>query len=132
MRTLPGGSAFLQHGARRTPDGIRGGRVMAKALGVELMHELAGRVVVDRPESHDDAARARHSKGPLQSKHAFSVAKLSVAGVACRKYGPVHVTQVEGSNLLRSENGLRSAVIAAGEDQSRMEQWVAAAAALVQ
>src|SRR5579863_64904 len=132
MGALAGGTTLKKQPAGGGPDGIRCGRVMAEALGVELVHEVARDIVVYRPQSHDDAVHAGDAECAFETKNAFAVLQNAVAGVARRENGPVDAAEIERSNLLRGKNGGLAALIHAGEDETGVEQGIAVSATLVE
>lgn len=89
----------------------------AEAFGIQLMHELARRVIVDGPKSHDHAARPGDAKCALQAQHSFAVAQLSVAGIASGKNRPINSAKIERGDLLGGKNGLCRAVTAPREHE---------------
>jgi CRP-like cAMP-binding protein len=126
------GTAFGEQGARGIPYRVRRGGVMAEALIVELVHELTRRLIIDRPQGHDDGVGSGYAEGALKAEDAFSVAEFAVAGVAGGENCPIDSAEIERGDLLRGEDGLRRAVVAAGEDQSGVKQRIAVPAGLIE
>ena len=118
--------------ARGGPDSFSGGDIAAQPLVVKGSHELAGKRVVNRPKGHHDALCAGHAEGAFEAEHAFAIVEFAIAGVAGRQHSPLDAAQVKRGNLLGGDDGGLVFGIGAGEDQAGVQQWIAAAAAMVE
>lgn len=88
-------SQVAQKLQRGRPHGV--GRVEATLEPglVEGSHEAPGEPVLDRPQAHQDRARARDREGASQAQYAFAVVHAAQPGVAGRQHDPTRGVQVQ-------------------------------------
>lgn len=66
---------------------------------VKSLHEIPGVGIADFPERHDQAAAARHPKGPLQAVHPLSAFNAALRRTAGRQHHQFSTKQIQGRDF---------------------------------
>src|SRR5947207_15654798 len=95
---------------------------------IQAFHPVASRLILHRPEAHDDRSHARNLQRTPHAEYTFTRGDLAKSGIAGREHRPLGALQVESGNLFGVEDAAALTRtrqrVDPGERESREDQRV--------